>query len=101
MGLDGRDAEKEDPLFAQDTSVPGQFAQHWELRMIAQEAALKEAKDCKLLRLLAYYKTFNCAGVKIGGSVRFFETPSRRSQPKWRWPACILGIDETRVAVQK
>ena len=47
-----------------------QFAQQWKLRMMAQEAALKEVANRKLLRLLASNKTFNCTDVKIGRSVR-------------------------------
>ena len=42
-----------DLLRAQDTSVSGQFAQQWKLRMMAQEAALKEVANSKLRRLLA------------------------------------------------
>ena len=41
-GLCDRDARDDDLMFAQDTSVAVQFAQQWNLRMKAQEAALKK-----------------------------------------------------------
>ena len=59
----------EDLLFAQDTSVAGQFGQQWRLRMRAQEAPLKEIAKSKLRRLLAYNKSFNCTFINVGYSV--------------------------------
>ena len=44
FGWDGRDG---DLIFTQDTSLPGQFVQQWELRMRAREAALKEVANSK------------------------------------------------------
>ena len=38
----GRETQDEDLTFAMDTSLAGQFVQQWEMRMRAQEAALKE-----------------------------------------------------------
>ena len=43
----------EDLLFPQDTPLPEQFAQQWKQRMVAREAALREAANIKLRRLLA------------------------------------------------
>ena len=43
----------EDLMFAQDTSLAGQFVQQWKLRMKAQEAALMEIANIKLRRPLA------------------------------------------------
>ena len=40
-------------LFAQDTSLSGQFAQRWKLRTTAQEAASKEVANSQLRGLLA------------------------------------------------
>ena len=40
--------------FAQETSISGQFAQQWELRKTAQEAALKEMAKSELRRLLTH-----------------------------------------------
>ena len=67
MDVYGWDGSDEDLLFAQDTSISGQFVQQWQLRIRAQEAALKEIANSKLRRLLAYNKTFNCVDIKAGG----------------------------------
>ena len=56
-------------LFAQDTSLAGQFVQQWKLRMRAQEATLKEVANSNLRRLLARNKTFNCAEIDVGDMV--------------------------------
>ena len=53
LDLFGRGAKDEDLLFAQGTSLSGQFVKQWELRMMAQEAALKEVAQRNLRRLLA------------------------------------------------
>ena len=45
FGCGGND---EDLLFAQDASLPGQFGQQWKLRILPQEAALKEVASRKL-----------------------------------------------------
>ena len=68
--------------------------------MMARGAALREVAKSKLCRLLARNKTFNCAGIKVGDSVLFYEAPHRKSQPRWRGPASILDIDETGVMVK-
>ena len=49
FGWEGADA---DLMFAQDTSLAGQFVQQRKLRMRAQEAALQEVAKSKLRRLL-------------------------------------------------
>ena len=56
--MDGGDSD-DDLLFAQDTSISGQFVHQWQLRIRAQEAALKEIANSKLRRPLAYNKTFD------------------------------------------
>ena len=55
-------------MFAQDTSVAGQFAQQWKLRLRAQEATLKEIANSKLRRLLARNKSSNCADIAVRDS---------------------------------
>ena len=44
----GWDDNDGDLLFTQDTSLSGQLAQQWKLRMRAQESALKEVANSKL-----------------------------------------------------
>ena len=56
----------EDLQFAQDTLISEQFAQHWELRMVAQKAALKELANSELRCLLARNQSFECTAAKIG-----------------------------------
>ena len=71
----------EDLAFSQDTSLPGQLAQQWKARMMAQEAALREIANSRLRRLLALNKSFSCTDVKIGGAVLFFKARSKKSAP--------------------
>ena len=59
VNLFGCERQDEDLLFAQDASLPGQFVQQRELRMMAQEAALKVVAIGKLRRLSARNKSFN------------------------------------------
>ena len=73
VDLYGWDDREEDLLFAQDTSVSGQFAQEWELRRMAHEAASKEVANSGLRSLSTYNKTFSCADVEIGDG--FFRGP--------------------------
>ena len=93
MDLYGWDDSGGDLLFAQDSSISGQFAQQWLLRIRAQEAALKEIANSKLRRLLAYNKTFDCVDIKVGDTVHVFKAPQRKSNPRWRGTATILDID--------
>ena len=51
--LYGWDDQEGDLLLAQDTSVLGQIAQQWQMRMMALGAALEEVANSKLSRLLA------------------------------------------------
>ena len=81
--------------FAQDTSVSGQFPQRRKLRMMAQDAALKECASSRLRRLLAYNKSSNCSDVKIGNAGILSEAASKESMPRCRGPALILDIDQT------
>ena len=48
--------KNEDQTFARDTSLSGQFAQQWKLRVMAQEAALKEIADRRFRRLMTFNK---------------------------------------------
>ena len=72
-------------MCSQDTSLSGQFVQRWRLRIMAQEAALKEVAKRKLRRLLAYNDTVDCAYVEVDDT--FFEASHRESAPRWRGPA--------------
>ena len=51
-------------MFAQETSLPGQFAQQQKLRAMAQEAAVKEMANSKLRRPWARTRSFKCADVE-------------------------------------
>ena len=65
-------ADKDENLtFAQVASVSGQFAQHWTLRILAQEAAPKELANGRLRRLLAPYRPFTFTDVRIGDTALF------------------------------
>ena len=75
MDLYGWGDSEDDLLFAQDTSISGQFAQQWQLRIRAQEAAPKEIANSKLRRLLAHNKTFDCVDVKSGGCSSVLQGP--------------------------
>ena len=74
IGPPGWGSRGEDLLSAENTYLSGQFAQRWELRTMAREAALREAAKSKLRRLVAHNKSFNCARVKFGDSTRGRET---------------------------
>ena len=89
--------DDEDLLFAQDTSLSGQFVANWKLRMIAQEAALKQIANSKLRRILAFNNSFESADVKVGGEVLFYKAPTKKSIPRRRGPAKVLLIDESGV----
>ena len=56
---------------------------------------LKEMASGNLRRMLDRNQTFKCADIAIGDSAIFFNQISRKSTPKWRGPAIILGIGET------
>ena len=88
-----------DMLFMQDTSLSGQFAQQWELRIRAQEMVIEEVANRKLRRPLAYNKSPNRADIAIGDSVLFYKAQSLKSLPRWRGPARILDIHETGATV--
>ena len=68
MDLFGWDAEDEDLLFGQVTSLSGQFAPQWRLRVMAREAVLEGVVNSELRRILAYDKPFYCADVYMGDS---------------------------------
>ena len=99
IDLYGWEDSEEDLLFAQDTSVAGQFVNQWKLRMRAQEATLKEVANSKLRRILAHNQTFNSSDVKVGDMVIFYKAQNRKSSPRWRGPAKVLELDETGATV--
>ena len=68
-----------DLTFAQDSSFSGQFAQQWELRMMAQEAVPKEIANSRLRRLLPYNKSFTRTGELISDTAPFYKAHSKRS----------------------
>ena len=78
MDLYGWADTGEDLLFAQAASTSGQFAQRWQLRVRAQEAALKGVAKSKLRRLLAYNQTFDCVDIKVGDLVLFLKRLIRK-----------------------
>ena len=65
-----RGGDDEDLLFAQDTSLSGQSAQQWKLRIMVQEAASRAVGNSELCRLLARNKSFNCTDVHSGDTNR-------------------------------
>ena len=77
--------------FAQDASSSGQFVQQWELRMMAQGAALKEIANSRPRRLLAFNKSFNYADIKIGDSVLVNMAQSKKITPRWMGPGSDFG----------
>ena len=91
-----RGGNEEVLALTQDTSLSGQFAQHWKLRLRAQEAALKEDASSKLRRLLAYNKSCNCTDIAIGDSALFYRAPNRKSSLRRRGPAKILDMKQAR-----
>ena len=78
----------EDLTFARNTSLSGQSVQECKLRMMAQEAALKEVANGEPRRLLARIKSFSCTDVKVGGS-----SPVQNCGQEWRAPAEGPGVD--------
>ena len=91
--------EDEELLFYQETSLSGQLVTQWKLRMLAQEAALREIANGKLRRILAFNNSFDCVDVRVGDQVRFHRAPSRKSSPRWRGPANVHPLDETRATL--
>ena len=81
-------------------TISGQFAQQWQLRIRAQEAALKEIAKSKLRRLLARNKTFDCVDIKVGDLALFYKAPQKKSNPRWRSPATASDIDGSGVTLK-
>ena len=54
----------------------------WKLRTLVKGAALTEIANIKLRRLLAQNKSFECADIKVRGSVISCELGGRESVPK-------------------
>ena len=82
-------------MFAQDTSLSGQYVAQWKLRITAQDAAF----NSKLRRILAFNNSFDSVGVRVGDGVLFHKAPSRKSAPRWRGPARVLPLDESGAAL--
>ena len=78
MDLFGREDQHADLMFAQDTSLPGQFVQQWKLRMRPQEATLKEIANAKVRCPMAQNKSSNCADMPAGDSVLFSKAESEK-----------------------
>ena len=83
-----REDKDRDSAFAQDTSLSGQSVQHWELRMMAQEAALEEIAYSRIRRRLARSESVACADVNIGDAAL-----PRNAQGKARRSAEGPGLD--------
>ena len=86
-----------DLTFAQDSSLSRQFVQQWKLRILAQEAALREFAGGRLRNFLAYSKSFKCTGVEIRNTALGYKAQNKKIAPRWRGPGLILDIDETGV----
>ena len=82
VDLFGREAGDEDLMFAQDTSLAGQFVQQLELRRKAQGATLEEIGNGGLRRFLSHNKTFNCAEIDVSDMALFYEKQNRKSSPR-------------------
>ena len=61
---------------------------------------MKGVANSGLRRLLAYNKSLDCAAVQVGVSFRFYRAASRKSAPRQRGQAKILGIDDAGVTVK-
>ena len=65
---------------AKDTSISTQFAQHWELRALAQEASLEKIANSQLRRLSVRNQSFACTDVAAGDPAPFSKV-ARRKRP--------------------
>ena len=63
--------------------------------MAAQEAAPEGFANGRLRRLLAFNKSYACAGVKIGDAALCYKSQSKKSAPRRRGPDLISGTDDT------
>ena len=85
----GWDDPDENLLFSQDTSVSGQFARQWELRMMAQGAAL----------IVTFWRKrrLTAPTLRLGTRISLTRRPrgTRISLTKRTGLACILDIDGT------
>ena len=82
----GKGGDK-DPTSAQESSLSRQFAQRWNLRALAQVAALKEMASSKLRRLLVLNRLFNCTDVKVRDAMLIYKAVNRKGAPRgvaWR-----------------
>ena len=78
----------DDLLFVQETSISGQFAQQWRLRMMARKAALREMANSESRRLFAHARLFDCPDVKVGDWALFYKSVNRR----WFWKSTKLAL---------
>ena len=83
-------------MLAKEASIPGQFAQRWQLRVLAREAAPEELANSKSRRLSAHYRLFNCTNAQVGDPAPIYKAANRKSAPRRRrGPAAILETEET------
>ena len=87
-----REDKDRDSAFAQDTSLSGQSVQHWELRMMAQEAALEEIAYSRIRRRLARSESVACADVNIGAAALLCNAQGKKRAARRRGLASILDI---------
>ena len=59
-GLCGREGDGGGLRFAEEPSLSGQFAQFWELRVMAQQAPPEEVVPSRLRRQLPHNRSPNC-----------------------------------------
>ena len=67
--------------FARDASVSSRLASQWKLRVLAQEAMLKDMDNGQLRRIMHHHQTFNSFGIAIGDAVVFYKQTSRKVSP--------------------
>ena len=84
--------DDDDVEFEQNTLTPSQFAHHWKLGKMAQEALPEAMAKSKLRRFLANNLTPRSTEIKMG---KF-----RGSAPKSRGPPVILEANGTGVAAK-
>ena len=87
MDLFGWKDNNEDSTSARDTSLSGQVAQQWKLRMMARGTAVKEIAISRLRRLLARNQSISCPDVQIVDTVLCYEASRKKSTPRWRGPS--------------
>ena len=100
VDLCGWGGEDEVLTLAQGAGLSGQFAQQGKLRVMTEEAVLKDTAKSRLRRLLAFNKSSTCADVKLGDAALFHKAQSKEGALRRRGPVLISDIDETDVAMK-